>query len=88
MVSNVNYEVKQAKMKQYKFLPEEVTEMVNNFKHYDADGNGTVSMKEFCQVLKNLDIKADPNQLFAKFDSNSDGVIAWEEYVDMMGQVK
>ena len=86
--SSKQYEVVQAKMKEFKFLPEEITDMVSNFKNYDSDKNGTISKQEFCQVLKNLGMTNDPDTLFEKFDKNSDGVISWEEYVHMMGVVK
>ena len=86
--SKQQYEVPQAKMKEYKFLPEEVTDMVSNFKTYDTNKDDTISKQEFCTVLKNLGMTADPDKLFDKFDKNSDGVISWEEYVVMMGTVK
>ena len=74
------------------FKPDEVTELTNAFKNYDVDKNGTIDAKEFKAALKAMghddvtDEKA--NELLAKVDKNTDGVIEWLEFLDMMQLIK
>jgi len=48
----VNYDVS-FEMKKH-FTPQEITELQQTFKHYDVDKNGSMDLKEFKQVLKDL----------------------------------
>jgi len=74
------------------FSAEECTELGKAFKSYDKDGNGTMDVKEFSSVLGNLghsDVSPEQVQkLLKKVDKNDDGVIEWEEFLDMMLDVK
>lgn len=74
------------------FNPEQVTELLNAFKSYDADGSGTIDGKEFKNALKAMghdEVTDDQaNEMLKKVDKNTDGVIEWLEFLDMMQMVK
>ena len=62
--------------------------MGNTFKYYDKDNSLSIDTNEFRQVLKDMGhtnmTDAYINGIFAKVDTNSDGVITWEEFLQMM----
>lgn len=74
------------------FNPEQCTELVNAFKTYDKNKDGTMDAKEFKQVLKDLgysEISADQvDAVLKRVDKNSDSVIDFEEYLEMFASVK
>ncbi|CAE7734726.1 unnamed protein product [Symbiodinium pilosum] len=56
--------------------------MIMAFKSFDADGNGTISKKEFAAVLQKLNMKMTSRQidmLFGTVDTDEDGYIQFEE---------
>lgn len=63
-------------------------EVVEAFKKFDKDGNGTISREELGAVLKALDAEAwdDPSidRLLAMADTSGDGVLWFEEFVRWM----
>jgi Ca2+-binding EF-hand superfamily protein len=74
---------------QYKkvFTPEECTELVQNFKNYDANKDGHICLKEFTKILKDMgrsDITAEMQEdVFKKYDRNTNDVIEYLEFLDM-----
>lgn len=74
------------------FSPEQVTEMINAFKHYDANGNGTIDAREFKAAIKSMghdDITEEQvGTMLASVDKNEDGVIEWVEFLDLMQKIK
>ena len=74
------------------FNPEQITELMNAFKNYDADKSGTIDGKEFKNALKAMghDEVTDEqaNEMLKKVDKNTDNVIDWYEFLDMMQLVK
>ena len=59
------------------------------FRHFDVDGSGEVSGKEFKQALTRMGFRADSeefNSLVANVDKNKDGSISYEEFVDALQQ--
>ena len=79
---------------QYKkiFSPQECTELINSFKNYDHNKDGTICLKEFKSILKDLDrsdvTEEARNALFAKYDRNEDSVIDFAEFLDMFAELK
>ena len=75
-----------------KFNTEQVTEMITAFKGYDTNGNGTIDAVEFKNALGGMghgDIDdAQIADLLKRLDKNSDGVIDWIEFLDLMQLVK
>lgn len=63
--------------------------MVSGFKAFDTDNSGKMDKKEFKQLLISLglrDITDDQvADVIAQVDTNSDGEISWDEFVDMYG---
>lgn len=74
------------------FTTEQVTEMVNSFKSYDANSNGNIDAAEFKAALHGMGhTEYTPEkcaELLQKVDKNNDGVIEWIEFLDMMQLVK
>lgn len=66
--------------------------MITAFKGYDADSSGTIDAVEFKNALNGMghtDISDEKvTELLNKVDKNSDGVIEWIEFLDMMQLVK
>ena len=70
------------------FNTEQVTEMITAFKGYDTNGNGSIDAAEFKNALKGMghtDISDDEvTTMLNRVDKNTDGVIDWIEFLDMM----
>ena len=63
-----------------KFVKKE--QLLECFRSYDTDGSGKISL--FCDMIKpgNEQEKKDLFILYKKFDTNNDGEIDFEEFVD------
>jgi Ca2+-binding EF-hand superfamily protein len=74
------------------FNTEQVTEMINAFKSYDVNGDGTIDAREFKAALNGMghtDITdTQVAEMLARVDKNADGVIEWIEFLDMMQLIK
>ena len=74
------------------FNTEQITEMINSFKGFDTNSNGTIDAVEFKAALSGMghgDITDDQvNEMLARVDKNTDGVIDWIEFLDLMQLVK
>ena len=66
--------------------------MRNNFKNYDKDANGTIEKGEFGQVLKDMGYDEVSEEklaeMFSNVDLNKDGVVDWEEFLNIMDKEK
>ena len=74
------------------FSPEECSELVNAFKAYDMNKDGTMDAGEFKQVLKDLghsEVKPEQvEEVLKKVDKNNDSKIDWFEYLEMFSSIK
>mmetsp|Transcript_65916 Transcript_65916/g.141065 ORF Transcript_65916/g.141065 Transcript_65916/m.141065 type:complete len:305 (-) Transcript_65916:84-998(-) len=54
------------------------------FQRYDTDGNGTISKEELQQVIQKLGkfSGGDIDAIFAQMDTNKDGMVQYQEFVD------
>lgn len=74
------------------FSTEQITEMINAFKGYDTNKNGSIDAVEFKGALHSMghtdydDAKCA--EILAKLDKNSDGAIDWNEFLDMCQMIK
>ena len=66
--------------------------MINAFKGYDTNSNGSIDASEFKAALHGMghgDVTDDKVQeMLGRVDKNTDGVIDWIEFLDMMQMVK
>lgn len=66
---------------------EEYSEVKEAFQIFDSDGSGEIDVKELKEALENLGLDAD-NKAFQNLldgiDSNKDGTIQLDEFVEMM----
>jgi hypothetical protein len=63
--------------------------VVDLFREWDDDGNGTIDRHEFRHALKALGVnasKADVDELFASFDHDQSGALGFEEVNKMLRQ--
>jgi len=85
-----NYEVPFTYRKHYN--TEQITEMINAFKGYDKDSSGTIDATELKTVIHGMGhnevTDAQIGEMLRRVDKNSDGVIDWIEFLDMMQGVK
>jgi Ca2+-binding EF-hand superfamily protein len=62
-------------------------ELQHAFKIYDVDKNGTMDIKEFKQVLKDLgkrDVTEDQvSKMMSSHDQNKDGTLSWTEFLEV-----
>lgn len=62
-------------------------ELQHAFKIYDVDKNGTMDIKEFKQVLKDLgkrDVTEDQvAKMMSSHDQNQDGTLSWTEFLEV-----
>lgn len=74
------------------FNTEQITEMVNAFKGYDTNSNGSIDAVEFKNALRGMghtEVTDDQvREMLGRVDKNTDGVIDWLEFLDMMQLVK
>jgi calmodulin len=59
-------------------------EIRETFEHFDRNGNGTMEVGEFVQLLKVLGADASPEEVAAgveALDSNRNGLIDYNEFV-------
>lgn len=72
--------------------PSDETPLLKAFRGYDLNNDGTMDEKEFKNIMVDLGyrkITGDAvKELLAKHDTNTDGVISWPEFVDMMIEFK
>jgi len=61
---------------------------VRTFMKMDGNGDGSVSMDEFCNFLKLDKTDEDVIELFELFDEDNDGVISGEEFHSMMNDAQ
>lgn len=65
-----------------------IVELQHAFKIYDVDKNGTMDMKEFKQVLKDLgkrDVTEDTvSKMMAEHDQNKDSTLSWTEFLEVL----
>ena len=57
------------------------------FRLYDVDGDGHINTEEILQILKTANPEAVEDRekigkIFEKMDTNHDGVLSYEEFVD------
>lgn len=71
---------------------QEQTAFNKTFKNYDLDKNGTMDEKEFKNIMIDLGFRKITDEKVKEMldsqDKNKDGVISWEEFVDMMISIK
>jgi hypothetical protein len=74
------------------FTPEECTEIIKAFKHYDTSGDGKISAGEFAKILKDMgrsDVSEEQlSQIFKQYDFNQDSFIEFNEFLDMFSSLK
>ena len=62
--------------------------MVNTFKNYDKDNNGAIDKNDIKPALKNMGYRdysdAEIDKAMEKVDKPQNGVIEWDEFVDVM----
>lgn len=61
--------------------------MLEMFKLFDANGNGTISKEELQEAMKKLGeplSEKELNDLLTSHDKNGDGVIDYKEFIAMM----
>ena len=75
-----------------KFSPEECTEIVKAFKHYDDNKNGSICIREFRSCLKDMgrdDVSEEQlTELFKTYDRNLDDQIDFTEFLDLFSALK
>jgi len=77
--------------KESKFKSKDFVEFKRVFKSFDTDGSGTIDKKEMAKVLgalKLYDSIGKLDDLMKEIDINRDGVISWDEFLDVMVQIK
>mmetsp|Transcript_47202 Transcript_47202/g.150664 ORF Transcript_47202/g.150664 Transcript_47202/m.150664 type:complete len:136 (-) Transcript_47202:69-476(-) len=67
--------------------PEPTEAIMEAFRRWDVDGNGTIEREEFETLLKKLDPRFTTEvveRLFEEADTKRNGVIEYEEFVDWL----
>ena len=70
-------------------LKENAVRVVDLFREWDEDGDGTISRREFAKVMPVLGIKVskqDMDELFALFDPDGSGLIDYSELNELLRQ--
>lgn len=67
----------------YTLSPQEIANLRNQFKAFDVDGSGTVSIEEFRKGMESTGSinPADIDSLFNKIDTDSTGLISYSEFI-------
>ena len=68
-----------------KLSESEISEIKENFEHFDSDNNGSISYSEFDQLMKALGAGEDDEARKAGFDvvdSDDNGEIDLQEFID------
>ena len=68
-----------------KLSESEISEIKENFDHFDSDNNGSISYSEFDQLMKALGAGEDDEARKAGFDvvdSDDNGEIDLQEFID------
>eukprot|EP01065_Artemidia_motanka_P006511 TRINITY_DN13203_c0_g1_i2.p1 TRINITY_DN13203_c0_g1~~TRINITY_DN13203_c0_g1_i2.p1 ORF type:complete len:765 (+),score=312.89 TRINITY_DN13203_c0_g1_i2:57-2351(+) len=63
------------------------TKVTDVFRHFDKDHSGTITLEEFRQVMRELNMPVTDHELVTLmryFDTDGDGVISYHEFVDRM----
>lgn len=72
--------------------PEERSALIRSFKNYDTNKDGVMDESEFKNIMIDLGYRKitddEVKKMLEAHDQNSDGVIQWAEFVDMMGKFK
>jgi hypothetical protein len=72
--------------------PQDMTSLIKSFTIYDKNGDNTMDQGEFKQIMIDLGYRKITDEKCAEMlkeqDQNSDGVISWVEFVDMMCAMK
>lgn len=58
------------------------------FKLFDMDGGGSISLEEVKAILKVTHPLFDPSEIFKHLDINGDGEVNFDEFVDVMQNLK
>ena len=65
----------------------DINELINAFKSFDANGDGSISQQELSAGMRNMRMSfsnEETNAIFAAADINQDGEIAYTEFVCLM----
>ena len=68
-----------------KLTEEQLEELRETFEYNDLDADGMIELDEFLQMLEELEAdtsKGDARIGFQEIDTNDDGLIDFEEFVD------
>lgn len=72
--------------------PQEISGFIRAFNNYDLNKDGTMDEKEFKNIMIDLGERKTTDEsaaaMLAANDSNRDGRIQWNEFLDMMIRVK
>lgn len=74
-------------MTQTKLTPEQLTDIRESFDLFDRDGDGHITADEFATILRSWGqnpTEKEVNEIIAQVDANGNGMIEFEEFVQMM----
>lgn len=73
------------------FTQEEIVAFKGEFRSFDVDGDGSISVDEMCMVLKRMNEPHDQQtamNLMADADSNGDGVVDFTEFLAVISNLR
>ena len=89
-VKTIDYEVTAEQRKN--LTPQEIAGFIKSFNNYDKNKDGHMDESEFKSIMIDMGHRkttdADAAAMIKENDQNADGVIAWNEFVDMMVKMK